>query len=89
MKNKKGLPNMGFGDAQMNSVVKGYLYDPDFGVNEDKEISLWNVFNLFTDAAKSTYIDTFLDRNLNAFELCSGLVKVLDTGQGEYNWFLE
>ena len=41
----------------------------------DGNINLWNVYNLFTQANKSSYIATFLDRNLNAFEFSKGIQK--------------
>ncbi|MEF9477781.1 DUF3871 family protein [Chryseobacterium sp. 1B4] len=37
----------------------------------------YGMYNLFTQANKSSYIDTFLDRNLNAFEFTKGIQKTL------------
>ncbi|WP_229663403.1 DUF3871 family protein [Cloacibacterium rupense] len=50
-------------------------------------MNLWDVFNLFTQANKSSYTDTFLDRNLNAFEFTKGIQKTL-SGNSGYHWFL-
>lgn len=52
------------------------------------EIDLWKVYNLFTGANKSSYIDTFLDRSLNATQLIAGIGRALE-GDTEYRWFVE
>lgn len=57
------------GDQQMGQVVKGYFDNPDFGARADGSISLWNIYNLFTEANKSSYIDTFLERSGWSYEL--------------------
>ena len=50
------------GDQQMAKVVRGYFMDEHFASKEDGSISLWNLYNLLTEANKSSYVDTFLDR---------------------------
>lgn len=55
-------------DTQINSIVKDYHTDIDFMKSEDGTIHLWNLYNLFTEANKSTYIDLNLERNANAYE---------------------
>jgi len=50
------------GDQQMGQVVRGYFTNPDFKALEDGSISLWNVYNLLTEANKSSYVDRFLHR---------------------------
>ncbi len=42
---------------------------------------------LLTGANKSSYIDNFLDRSLNATQLAEGLNKAL-YGENEYSWFI-
>lgn len=68
-------------------MAKDYYEDKNFCRSEDGRINLWNLFNLFTQANKSSYIDTFLDRNLNAFEFTKGIQKTLN-GSENYHWFL-
>ena len=68
---RQDIPDMSFGDAQINSVCKDYYSDNSFCSNPDGSINLWKLYNLFTGANKSSYIDTFLDRGLNAFQLAS------------------
>jgi hypothetical protein len=57
------------GDQQMGQVAKGYFESTEFGRRSDGSISLWNIYNLFTEANKSSYIDTFLERSAWSFEL--------------------
>ena len=87
-KEKKALPEMLMTDTQINLVTKAYYNDEDFGRSgEDKEISMWKMYNLLTGANKSSYIDSFLDRSLNAGELSNGICKAL-SGENEYSWFI-
>lgn len=87
-KEKKLLPEMIFTDTHINAVAKSYYNDDNFSIGEANSISLWNVYNLFTGANKSSYIDNFLDRSLNATELVHGINKALH-GDKEYRWFIE
>lgn len=84
---KLRIPELNFNDSHINTMAKDYYEDQNFSRMEDGRINLWNVFNLFTQANKSSYIDTFLDRNLNAFEFSKGLHKTLN-GDSDYHWFL-
>lgn len=86
-KDKLEIPELLLNDGQISTVAKDYYQDESFCRNEEGDINLWSVFNLFTQANKSSYIDTFLDRNVNAFEFSSGLAKTLNGG-GDYHWFL-
>lgn len=84
---KQVIPALNFNDSHINTMAKDYYEDKNFCRIEDGSINLWNVYNLFTQANKSSYIDTFLDRNLNAFEFSKGLQKTLN-GNSNYHWFL-
>lgn len=84
---KSQIPFLNFNDSHINTMAKDYYEDKNFCRMEDGSINLWNVYNLFTQANKSSYIDTFLDRNLNAFEFSKGLQKTLN-GSSDYHWFL-
>ena len=86
---KKRLPRMLMTDTQIGLVAKAYYNDDNFSVIEyGNEISMWNVYNLLTGANKSSYIDNFLDRSLNATQLADGLNKALH-GECEYSWFIQ
>lgn len=84
---RQAIPALNFNDSHINTMAKDYYEDKNFCRIEDGSINLWNVYNLFTQANKSSYIDTFLDRNLNAFEFSKGLQKTL-SGNENYHWFL-
>ncbi|WP_087712045.1 DUF3871 family protein [Chryseobacterium mucoviscidosis] len=85
-KEKLAIPSLNFNDSQLNTVAKDYYEDKSFCRNENGDINLWNVYNLFTQANKSSYIDTFLDRNLNAFEFSQGIQRALISSSK--HWFL-
>lgn len=63
---KQGIQEILLTDTQLGMVVKDYYRDNSFCRNEDGTINLWRLYNLFTSANKSTYIDNFLDRSVNA-----------------------
>lgn len=70
-----------------NTIAKDYYQDDSFCRNNEGNINLWSVFNLFTQANKSSYIDTFFERTLNAFEFNQGICKAI-SGNSDYHWFL-
>lgn len=74
---KLNLPVLDITDTQINNVAKHYYQDDHFaGVNG--EIDMWSLYNLFTHASKTSYIDRFVDRNKNASELVLDLVDHLE-----------
>ncbi|WP_372757993.1 DUF3871 family protein [Mariniflexile sp.] len=83
---KVGKLALGLNDNQIGTVVKNYYEDENFNRNEDGSINLWHLYNNFTEANKSSYIDSNLERNANAFEFVSGLANSMQN-QTE-NWFL-
>ena len=84
---KQKIPLLNFNDSHINMMARDYYEDNNFCRQQDGRINLWDVYNLFTQANKSSYIDTFLDRNLNAFEFSKGIQKTLN-GNSDYHWFL-
>ena len=86
---KKTLPSFEFGDSHINAVARAYYNDDNFKITKGADaINLWNVYNLFTGANKSSYIDNLLDRSLNATDMITGINKALH-GDNEYRWFIE
>jgi hypothetical protein len=73
---KSHLPKLEFGDSQINQVVEGYYNDPNFS-RTGGEINLWRLYNLFTGANKSSYIDRFLERSVNAGNVVRNLALAL------------
>lgn len=84
---RNGLPELQFGDAQINTIARDYYRDKSFCKSNNGNINLWRLYNLFTGANKSSYIDTFLDRNANATAFVGNIKNALVSQQ--YNWFLE
>ena len=84
---QKHLPRMLLTDTQINSVAKAYINDSNFG-GESGELNMWRFYNLLTGANKSSYIDSFLDRSLNASEIAMGINSALH-GDEQYKWFIE
>jgi hypothetical protein len=86
---KKLLPNMLMTDTQIGLIARAYYTDENFSFSvENETISMWNVYNLLTGANKSSYIDNFLDRAQNAFQIADGLNKAL-YGENKYSWFIQ
>ena len=87
-KERKQLPCLEFTDSHLNIIAKNYYNDKDFSRdNNSSLINLWNVYNLFTEANKSSYIDTFLNRSVNATDFLYGLTEAL-SGNSKYSWFV-
>lgn len=73
-------------DSQISTVGRDYYEDKSFCREESGDINLWKVYNLFTGATKSSYIDTFLDRNVGSLLFINSLVEHLRSR--ETSWFL-
>ena len=85
---RKQLPEFEFTDCHLNTIARAYYNDTAFACDRQREIDLWRVFNLFTGANKSSYIDSFLARSRNASVFTEGVAKAL-IGEPEYRWFVE
>ncbi len=83
---KKQIQPLSFGETQIGMIAKDYYQDASFCRRDDGSISLWNVYNLFTGANKQSYIDTFLDRGVNAFEFVENLAQSIESKAN--SWFL-
>lgn len=86
-KEKDQLPELLYGESHFSSIAKDYYSDKSFCKENSGDINLWKVYNLLTGANKSSYIDTFLDRGVNAFEFTQGISKAI-SGDSQYRWFL-
>jgi len=83
---KSELPVIQLGDAQINTICKDYYSDQSFCCDASGNINLWKLYNLFTGANKSSYIDSFLDRSVHSFSLAKELMLALQNGSN--SWFL-
>ena len=85
-KEKEALVPILLNDGQINTVARDYYQDESFCRDKQGCINLWNVYNLFTGANKSSYIDSFLNRSVNAQEVVQMLSNSLQNKIP--TWFL-
>lgn len=86
---RNSIPNLEFTDTQIHNVARDYFQDENFSRDDDGRVSLWRMYNLFTGANKNSYIDQFLNRSVNAFELAAGIGDALVNPYSPYRWFLK
>jgi len=83
---KHRVKEMSFGDQQIGAIARGYYEDPYFGRYHNGDINLWSLYNLLTGANKSTYVDQFVSRSSNAYNLTESIKYSL---QGyKRSWYL-
>jgi hypothetical protein len=81
---KQTLFPLAMNDTQLNIVVRDYHMDAHFSKSGDNTINFWNVYNLMTEANKSTYIDSNLERNVNAYGFIQNLVNSVENQSPNY-----
>ena len=81
---KQTLFPLAMNDTQLNIVVRDYHTDANFCKSNDNTINFWNLYNLFTEANKSTYIDTNLERNVNAYGFIQNLLNSIENQSPNY-----
>jgi len=84
---QREIPQLLITDTQINNVAKSYITDENFS-SYGTDINMWNFYNLLTGANKSSYIDMFLDRSVNATEIALGINAALH-GEERYKWFID
>ena len=87
-KEKSLIPELLLNDGHINTVAKDYYQDESFCRNTNGDISMWEFYNLLTGSNKTSYIDTFLERGVNAFQFSEGISKALSDRNSNYAWFL-
>lgn len=86
---QRNLPSLEMGDQAVNAMVKGYVSNPNFGKKENENITCWNLLQLSNEAAKSAYIDRWLERNQNCTDFALGIQRAIEGNDTEgYGWFL-
>lgn len=83
---KQSLLPVLLNESQISTLSRNYYEDEHFSREQDGSISFWKLYNLLTEANKSSYIDSFLDRSVNAHEIVSNLMFSLENEQP--SWFL-
>ena len=84
---QRDIPPLLITDTQINNVAKSYINDEDFG-GYGSDIDLWRVYQLLNGSTKSSYVDSFLDRTVNATEIALGINSALH-GEERYQWFID
>lgn len=84
---KKEIPQLIYNDGQLNTVCRDYYLDKSFCRSDNGDIDLWRLYGLLTGSNKSSYIDGFLDKSLNAYTFTESLVEAFDNTNSK-NWFL-
>lgn len=84
---KQTLFPLTMNDSQLNTIVKDYHIDTHFCKSDNNTINFWNIYNLFTEANKSTYIDNHLERNVNAYAFINYLINSIE--KGDSNFFIQ
>jgi hypothetical protein len=88
-KEKLLLPELLLNDGHLTTVAKDYYQDESFCKNENGDINLWKFYNLLTGSNKTSYLDKFLDRGVNAFDFTTGVSDALDNRNSKHSWFLK
>jgi hypothetical protein len=81
---KQTLFALAINDTQLNIVVRDYHMDAHFSKSKDNTLNFWNLYNLFTEANKSTYIDSNLERNVNAYGFIQNLLNSIENQSPNY-----
>jgi len=84
---QKSIPRLLITDCQINSCCRQFYSSREFGVKEDA-ISMWDFHNLLTESNKSSYIDSYLQRAINATEVSMGINNALQGISTDFDWFL-
>jgi hypothetical protein len=85
-KDQREITPLLFGDSQIKNVAQYYYKDSSFCRAENGDINLWKLYNLLTSGNKSTYIDSFVDRNVAAYHFTEQIKSALV--HKDDNWFL-
>lgn len=83
---KKSIVPIPINDSQVSTIAREYYQDKSFSRNENGDINLWKLYNLFTGANKTSYIDTFLDRGAGCTGFVQSIAAHLETGTN--SWYI-
>ena len=73
-------------DTQISIVGRDYYEDKSFCRSESGEIDMWKCYNIFTNAVKTSYIDSFLNRNVGSLLFINSLIEHIR--EKKQSWFL-
>jgi hypothetical protein len=83
---KANVPIFPLSDTQTTIIAKEYYSDENFQCEQNGSIDLWRVYNLFTGANKSSYIDNFLKKAVDSSEFVNSMKNCME-GNSQ-SWFL-
>lgn len=83
---KKSIVPIPINESQISAIAREYYTDKSFSRNQDGSIDLWKLYNLFTGANKTSYIDTFLDRGVGCLDFVQSIASHLESGIN--SWYL-
>lgn len=83
---KKLIVPIPINDSQISTIAREYYMDKSFSRNANGDIDLWRLYNLFTGANKTSYIDTFLDRGAGCSHFIQSIASHLETGAN--SWYI-
>lgn len=86
MKNELGLPDFILPEPQLNSMIRDYYTDENFG-GFGHEITAWQFYMLLTNY-KNNYIDLQLPRSINAWEATVGITNAINHKDNTWEWFI-
>lgn len=81
------LPELILNEAQINAAVRDYYSDENFA-SFGKNMSGWNFYQLLTNY-KNNYIDTMMERTINAYDISLGITKAISGEDDKWGWFIE
>ena len=82
---EKQMPKLLITDSQINNVCRDYYSNPNFG-HKDNTISMFDFHNLLTEANKSSYIDSYVQRGVNATEINLRILDLLHLRNIHGSW---
>jgi len=83
---KKSIVPIPINDSQIATISREYYQNKSFCRIANGDINLWSLYNLFTGANKTSYIDAFLDRGAGCSNFIQHLTSELESGQD--SWYL-
>ena len=87
MRNELALPEFILPEAQLNSMIRDYYTDENFG-GFGREITAWQFYMLLTNY-KNNYIDVTLERSINAYQCSKGIASAINKDDDAWSWFIE
>jgi len=83
---KKLIVPVPINESQISTIAREYYQDSSFRRGNDGSIDLWRLYNLFTGANKTSYIDTFLDRGVGCLDFVQSIANQLESGVD--SWYI-